>query len=114
MNKIVSWCVLFSVIIFAQACRTSTLTQSTTEVDKKLYVSAEQILAIARMIDNNVSLWLVSNDVVEKSDIVKRNNKLIEDIHRNFFKGMQVSQEQSRALVVLKNAEQYFKETCLQ
>ena len=79
----------------------------------RLSVPAEQLLAVARMVDNNVASWLVSQDVVEKSDLVKRNRKLIDDINKKLSKNMRMDKEQSTALSVFKKAEKYFNETCL-
>lgn len=79
----------------------------------KLTVSADQLLAVARMVDANVSSYLVSNDVVEKADLVKRNKKLIDDINKKLFKNMRMDKEQRKALTLFKNAEKYFNETCL-
>lgn len=79
----------------------------------KLSVSADQLLAVARMVDNNVASYLVSNDVVEKADLVKRNKKLIEDINKKLSKKMTMDKEQTNALSVFKKAERYFNETCL-
>ena len=79
----------------------------------KLSLPADQILAVARMIDANVSSYLVSNDVVEKADLVKRNNKLISDIKGKINRRMQMDKEQSRAYSTFKKAEKYFNETCL-
>lgn len=80
----------------------------------RLTLPADQLLAVARMVDNNVASWLVSNDVVEKADLVKRNKKLIEDINRQLSRKMRMDREQSHALYVFKRAEKYFNETCLQ
>ena len=79
----------------------------------KLSVPADQLLAVARMVDNNVASYLVSNDVVEKADLVKRNKKLIEDINKKLSKKMTMDKEQTNALSVFKKAERYFNETCL-
>jgi hypothetical protein len=79
----------------------------------RLSVPADQLLAVARMVDNNVASYLVSNDVVEKADLVKRNKKLIEDINKKLSKKMTMDKEQTNALSVFKKAERYFNETCL-
>ena len=79
----------------------------------KLSIPAEQLLAVARMVDANVASYLVSNDVVEKSDLVKRNKKLIEDINKKLSRKMRMDREQANALSVFKKAEKYFNETCL-
>ena len=78
----------------------------------KLTIPADQLLAVARMVDTNVATWLVSNDVVEKADLVKRNRKLIDDVNKKLSKNMRMDNEQTRALTVFKKAERYFNETC--
>ena len=79
-----------------------------------LSISADQLLAVAKMVDNNVASWLVSNDSVEKSDLVKRNKKLIEDVNKKLSRNMKMDKEQAKALSVFKKAEKYFNETCLE
>ena len=79
----------------------------------RLSIPADQLLAVARMVDANVASYLVSNDVVEKADLVKRNRKLIDDINKKLSKNMRMDKEQSIALSVFKKAEKYFNETCL-
>lgn len=79
----------------------------------QLSVSADQLLAVARMIDTNVASYLVSNDVVEKADLVKRNRKLIDDINKKLSKNLRMDKEQANALSVFKKAERYFNDTCL-
>ena len=79
----------------------------------KLTVPADQLLAVARMVDANVSSYLVSNDVVEKLDLVKRNKKLIDDINKKLSRNMRMDKEQRNALSLFKKAEKYFTETCL-
>lgn len=79
----------------------------------KLTVPADQLLAVARMVDANVSSYLVSNDVVERLDLVKRNKKLIDDINKKLSRNMRMDKEQRNALSLFKKAEKYFTETCL-
>lgn len=78
----------------------------------RLSMPADQLLAVARMVDTNVALWLVSNDVVEKADLVKRNRKLIDDINKKISNKMRMDTEQTKAYAVFKKAERYFNETC--
>ena len=73
---------------------------------------ADQLLAVARMVDTNVASWLVSNDVVEKADLVKRNRHLIDDINKKISNKMRMDTEQTQAYTVFKKAERYFNETC--
>ena len=78
----------------------------------RLSMPADQLLAVARMVDTNVASWLVSNDVVEKADLVKRNRKLIDDINKKISNKMRMDTEQTKAYAVFKKAERYFNETC--
>jgi hypothetical protein len=78
----------------------------------RLSMPADQLLAVARMVDANVASWLVSNDVVEKADLVKRNRKLIDDINKKISNKMRMDTEQIKAYAVFKKAERYFNETC--
>ena len=78
----------------------------------RLSMPADQLLAVARMVDANVASWLVSNDVVEKADLVKRNRKLIDDINKKISNKMRMDTEQTKAYAVFKKAERYFNETC--
>ena len=78
----------------------------------RLSMPADQLLAVARMVDNNVASWLVSNDVVEKADLVKRNRHLIDDINKKISNKMRMDTEQTKAYAVFKKAERYFNETC--
>ena len=78
----------------------------------RLSMPADQLLAVARMVDTNVASWLVSNDVVEKADLVKRNRHLIDDINKKISNKMRMDTEQTKAYAVFKKAERYFNETC--
>lgn len=79
-----------------------------------LPTEAEHILGIARIIDNNVASWLISTDVVEKDDLIKRSQKLIEDVYEMIAGDWVLTSEQSNAISIFKRAESYFKKTCVQ
>lgn len=79
-----------------------------------LQIGAEQILGVARIVDNNVASWLVSTDVVEKTDLVKRCQVLIEGINQYLVEGVEMDEEQAVAVSVFRKAERYFNTTCLQ
>lgn len=79
-----------------------------------LAMDAEHILAVARIVDNNVASWLVSTDVVEKEDLVKRSQLLIDEITPYLTKDVVMDKEQALAVSVFRKAENYFKTTCIQ
>lgn len=81
---------------------------------KTLAVGAEQILGVARIVDNNVASWVVSTDVVEKNDLVKRSQLLIDEINQYLSKDVIMDEEQASAVYMFKKAEKYFKATCIQ
>lgn len=81
---------------------------------KELPVGAEQILGVARIVDNNVASWVISTDVVEKVDLVKRCRLLIDEINRHLLEEVIMSEEQAAAVNVFRKAERYFKDTCIQ
>ena len=79
-----------------------------------LQIGADQILGVARIVDNNVASWLVSTDVVEKSDLVKRCQVLIDGINQYLVEDIVMDDEQASALSVFRKAERYFNTTCIQ
>lgn len=79
-----------------------------------LAMDAEHILAVARIVDNNVASWLVSADVVEKEDLVKRSQLLIDEITPYLTKDVVMDEEQALAVSVFRKAENYFRTTCIQ
>lgn len=81
---------------------------------KVLSVGAEQILGVARIVDNNVASWIVSSDVVEKEDLVKRCQLLIDDINQYLVEDVVMDEAQATAVSVFRKAENYFKVTCIQ
>ena len=80
----------------------------------KLAIGAEQILGVARIVDNNVASWLISKDVVEKVDLVNRCRLLLDEINQHLVEDVVMDEEQASAVSVFRKAEDYFKKTCLQ
>jgi hypothetical protein len=65
-------------------------------------------------VDNNVASWLISKDVVEKVDLVNRCRLLLDEINQHLVEDVVMDEEQASAVSVFRNAEDYFKKTCLQ
>lgn len=80
----------------------------------RLAVGVEQLLSVARIVDNNVASWLISDDVVEKGDLVKRSQLLIDEINQQLMGDVEMDGEQTEAVGVFRRAESYFKRTCIQ
>ena len=80
----------------------------------KFEVSPEYILTLAKIIDNHVTAWLVSDDVIEKRDLVINCEKFIEEIESQINENVVLTSEQQTALAVFRKAEKYFTATCKQ
>ena len=80
----------------------------------RLVIGANQILSVARIVDNNTASWLISSDVVEKVDLVNRSQLLLDEINAHLTKDVVMDDEQAAAVSVFRKAESYFKTTCLQ
>ena len=72
------------------------------------------LISKAREIDKMVSRWLVSNDPIEKMDLVKRCNYIIEDVNATYGRQVGRTAEQQQALAIFRAAERYFRNTCKQ
>ena len=70
------------------------------------------ILTYARMIDSNVARWLVSNDELEKSDLIQQSNYIITDANDMIQKCGTRTTEERNAVAVFRKAEQYYQRTC--
>lgn len=81
---------------------------------KSLAIGAEQILGVARIVDNNVASWVISTDVVEKNDLVKRSQLLLDEINQYLSEDVIMDEKQASAVYVFRKAEKYFKATCIQ
>ena len=73
----------------------------------------KMIYAQARQIDKSVARYLVSNDELERYDLVTQCNEIIKDISGILSRYPYVmSAEEENAVRVYRQAEQYFKKTC--
>lgn len=80
----------------------------------KLAIEAEEILSVVRIVDSNTALWLVSTDAVEKADLIKQSQLLLDDINNHLKGDVVMDQRQAAAVSMFRKAESYFKTTCLQ
>lgn len=72
-------------------------------------VSARLLLTRARQIDTAVARWLLSNDPVERRDIVIRIEDLIKNVNSAVSSQGVYSAEQRQALSVFREAERYYR-----
>ena len=75
-------------------------------------LSAERIMAIAKMIDRNVMRWIVSADNVEKEDLITRCRTLLDEVNQHLRMNVTLTEEQQKAITVFIKAEKYFETTC--
>lgn len=75
-------------------------------------INADLMISRARKIDKNVSRWLLSNDSVEKKDIVKNCMELIAAGKADINKYGVYTQAQKDARQMFLSAEAYFNKTC--
>lgn len=71
------------------------------------------IYSLARQIDRNISRWLISKDNVERQDLVKECEDIIEEVNRMIGRSGGSTPEQKKAVNIFRDAEAYFKETCV-
>lgn len=76
--------------------------------------SLKILVSKAREIDKMVSRWLVSSDPIEKNDLVKRCNDIIEEVNTVYGKHPGHTAEQQQSIAIFRAAERYFKKTCKQ
>ena len=76
-------------------------------------VSAKLLHNRARQIDAMVTRWLISNDPIERRDIIKQCDSIIQGVKELLTKqGGARTSEQLRALEVFREAEQYYRLKC--
>ena len=76
-------------------------------------VSAKLLHNRARQIDAMVTRWLISNDPIERRDIIKQCDSIIQGVKDLLTKqGGARTSEQLRALEVFREAEQYYRLKC--
>ena len=75
-------------------------------------VSAKTLLSRARQIDANVSRWLMSDDPIERRDIVNQCESIIESVNATIKEQGVRTAEQQKAVNVFRQAASYFKSKC--
>ena len=75
-------------------------------------VSDKTLLSKARQIDVSVSRWLMSNDPIERRDIILNVEEIIRSINTAVATQGVYTAEQREALRVFREAERYFKNNC--
>ena len=75
-------------------------------------INAKSLLSKARQIDASVARWLLSNDPIERRDIVLQCEGIIKEVNASVKSAGVYSAEQRQALSVFREAEQYFRKNC--
>ena len=75
-------------------------------------VNERMLLSKARQIDNSVSRWLMSNDPIERRDIIQNVEAIIKSVNADVSSQGVYTTEQRQALSVFREAERYFKNNC--
>lgn len=75
-------------------------------------VNERMLLSKARLIDTSVSRWLMSNDPIERRDIIQNIENLIKSVNADVSSQGVYTTEQRQALSVFREAERYFKNNC--
>lgn len=75
-------------------------------------VNERMLLSKARQIDTSVSRWLMSNDPIERRDIVQNVEAIIKSVNADVSSQGVYTTEQRQALSVFREAERYFKNNC--
>lgn len=70
------------------------------------------LMSKSRQMDKLVSRWLVSEDPVERGDMVTQCENLISEVNAMIGKGSGHTAEQRQAIATFRAAEQYFRNTC--
>lgn len=94
-----------------------TLVENTVEIasDGSIHlpgVKPGYILSQARSIDMNVSRWLLSKDRIERSDLERQCDDIIEATNKTVKENGLVNAEQQNAMGIFRRAERYFRSTC--
>ena len=77
-----------------------------------LEVSPEQILSMARQIDNCVGRWMLTDDQAEKQDLENYCIQTISRLNEMIQEADTVSPEQEAAIVIFRRAEKHFEDSC--
>ena len=76
-------------------------------------INDRMLLSKARQIDSSVARWLLSNDPVERRDIISNVEDIIKKTNEDITSQGIYTKEQREALAVFREAERYFKNNCL-
>ena len=77
-----------------------------------LEVSPEQILSMARQIDNCVGRWMLTDDRAEKQDLEEYCIQTIAQLNEMIQEADTISPEQEAAIVIFRRAEKHFEDSC--
>lgn len=75
-------------------------------------VDAKYLLSKTRQLDASVARWLVSNDAIERRDLIQRCESIIQDVKSSVAEKGVYTAEQQRAMSVFREAEAYYKNKC--
>jgi hypothetical protein len=76
-------------------------------------INDRMLLSKARQIDSSVARWLLSNDPVERRDIISNVEDIIKKANEDISSQGVYTKEQREALAVFREAERYYKNNCL-
>lgn len=83
------------------------------EKPQELDLSADYILMMARKIDSNVNQWLLSPDPIEKRDLEKSCEEIINSIQSHVDQAALINTKQKTAIAIFKKAKDYYHRTCV-
>ncbi len=75
-------------------------------------VMSKELMAMAKLIDQSVARWLNSKDLIERRDLVKRCQSLVDDGNKMISTHGAYTKEQQKAVYIFKAAVQYYNKTC--
>jgi len=75
-------------------------------------VMSKELMSIARQIDQCVARWLNSKDAIERRDLIKRCNSMIDNGNKMISTQGAYTAEQKKAVYVFKAAVRYYNKTC--
>ena len=76
-------------------------------------VSERMLLTKARLIDSSVARWLLSNDPIERRDIILNVDDIIRNVNEAVNSQGVYTKEQRQALAIFREAERYYRYNCL-
>lgn len=75
-------------------------------------LDAKFILSNARLLDNTIARWLVSQDAIERDDLATQCRNIIKDTSVMIGNGHGQTPEEQNAISLFRKAEQYFNNVC--